>query len=40
MLNFMERPTIYYLHQKGWTKTEIAEFLGHHRDTVAKVSSP
>jgi len=37
MLNFMERSTIYYLHQKGWTKTEIAEFLGHHRDTVAKV---
>ncbi len=33
----MERSTIYYLHQKGWTKTEIAEFLGHHRDTVAKV---
>ena len=37
MLNFMERSTIYYLHQKGWSKTEIGEFLGHHRDTIAKV---
>lgn len=37
MLRFMERSTIHYLHQKGWTKTEIAEFLGHHRDTIAKV---
>ena len=33
----MERSTIYYLHHKGWSKTAIAEFLGHHRDTIAKV---
>lgn len=33
----MERSTIHYLHQKGWSKTEIAEFLGHHRDTIARV---
>ena len=37
MLNFMERATIYYLQQKGWNKTQIAEFTGHHRDTIAKV---
>lgn len=37
MLNFMERATIYYLKQKGWTNTQIAEFSGHHRDTIAKV---
>jgi IS30 family transposase len=37
MLNFMERATIYYLKQKGWTNTQIAEFTGHHRDTIAKV---
>lgn len=33
----MERSTIYYLYQKGWSKTEIAEFVGHHRDTIARV---
>lgn len=33
----MDRSTIYYLHHKGWSKTEIAEFLGHHRDTIARV---
>jgi len=37
MLRFMERSTIHYLHQKGWSKTEIAEFLGHHRDIIARV---
>jgi transposase len=37
MLNFMERATIYYLKQKGWNNTQIAEFTGHHRDTIAKV---
>jgi len=37
MLTFMERSTMYYLHQKGWSKTEIAEFVGHHRDTIARV---
>jgi transposase len=37
MLNFMERATIHYLKQKGWTNTQIAEFTGHHRDTIAKV---
>jgi transposase len=37
MLNFMDRSTIHYLHQKGWSKTEIADFTGHHRDTIARV---
>jgi transposase len=37
MLNFMDRSTIHYLHQKGWTNVEIAEFVGHHRDTIARV---
>lgn len=33
----MDRSTIYLLHQKGWTNVEIADFLGHHRDTIARV---
>jgi len=33
----MDRSTIYYLKQKGWTNTQIAEFTGHHRDTIARV---
>jgi transposase len=33
----MERSTIYYLKKKGWTNTQIAEFTGHHRDTIARV---
>ena len=37
MLRYMERSTIYYLKQKGWTNVQIAEFTGHHRDTVARV---
>lgn len=37
MLRFMERATIYYLKQKGWSNVQIAEFTGHHRDTIAKV---
>jgi IS30 family transposase len=37
MLKYMERSTIHYLHHKGWTNTQIAEFLGHHRDTIARV---
>jgi transposase len=37
MLNFMDRATIYYLHQKGWTTVEIAAFVGHHRDTITRV---
>jgi transposase len=37
MLHFMERATIYYLKQKGWSNVQIAEFTGHHRDTIAKV---
>ena len=37
MLKFMERATIYYLKQKGWSNVQIAEFTGHHRDTIAKV---
>jgi IS30 family transposase len=36
MLHFMERATIYYLKQKGWSNVQIAEFTGHHRDTIAK----
>jgi transposase len=37
MLNFMDRSTIYFLHHKGWSNVEIAEFVGHHRDTIARV---
>lgn len=37
MLHFMERATMYYLKQKGWSNVQIAEFTGHHRDTIAKV---
>ena len=37
MLNFMDRSTIHYLKRKGWTNTQIAAFVGHHRDTVARV---
>lgn len=37
MLTFMDRATIHYLHQKGWTKIEIAQFTGHHRDTISRV---
>lgn len=33
----MDRSTIHYLHHKGWSKTEIAAFTGHHRDTIARV---
>jgi len=33
----MDRSTIHYLHQRGWSKTEIADFVGHHRDTIARV---
>ena len=33
----MDRATIHYLHQKGWTKVEIAAFVGHHRDTITRV---
>jgi transposase len=37
MLQFMERSTIYYLKQKGWSNVQIAECTGHHRDTIARV---
>jgi transposase len=37
MLNLMDRSTIHYFHLKGWSKTEIADFMGHHRDTIARV---
>src|SRR6266702_8727467 len=37
MLQCMERSTIYYLKHKGWTNVQIAEFTGHHRDTIARV---
>jgi transposase len=37
MLRYMERSTIHFLKQKGWTNVQIAEFTGHHRDTIAKV---
>lgn len=33
----MDRSTIYYLKQKGWTNVQIAQFTGHHRDTIARV---
>lgn len=33
----MDRATIHYLHQKGWSKVEIAQFTGHHRDTITRV---
>ncbi|GAC1430819.1 MAG: hypothetical protein NVSMB62_28060 [Acidobacteriaceae bacterium] len=33
----MDRSTIHYLKHKGWSNTQIAEFLGHHRDTIARV---
>ena len=36
MLRHMDRSTIHYLHLKGWTNAQIAEFLGHHRDTIAR----
>jgi hypothetical protein len=29
--------TSYYLKQKGWRNVQIAEFTGHHRDTIARV---
>ncbi len=32
----MDRSTIHYLHQKGWTKSQIADATGFHRDTVAR----
>src|SRR6266699_66755 len=37
MLHYMERSTIYYLKHKGWTNVQIAQFTGHHRDTIARV---
>jgi IS30 family transposase len=37
MPRYMERSTIDYLKQKGWTSVQIAEFIGHHRDTIARV---
>src|SRR5260370_8113112 len=36
MLRYMERSTIHFLKQKGWTNVQIAEFTGHHRDTIAR----
>jgi transposase len=33
----MERSTIYYLKQKGWSNSQIAKAVGCHRDTVRKV---
>ena len=37
MLRYMERSTIHYLKQKGWSNVQIAAFTGHHRDTIARV---
>jgi IS30 family transposase len=37
MLKFMDRSTIHHLKQKGYTNVAIAEVVGCHRDTVAKV---
>ena len=28
---------MHYLHHKGWSRTEIAQLMGHHRDTIARV---
>ncbi len=36
MLRYMERSTIHFLKQKGWTNVQIAEFTGHHRDTIVR----
>jgi transposase len=33
----MERSTIYYLKQKGWSNSQIAKAVGCHRDTVRRV---
>lgn len=32
----MERSTIHYLKQKGWSNLAIAEAVGCHRDTVGR----
>lgn len=37
MLTFMDRSTMYYLHLKGWSATEIADKLGYHRETIGRV---
>jgi transposase len=37
MLRYMERSTIHYLKKRGWTNVQIADFTGHHRDTIARV---
>jgi transposase len=37
MLTLMDRASIHYFRQKGWSKTEIAQFTGHHRDTITRV---
>jgi transposase len=37
MLRYMDRSTIHYLKQKGWTNSQIAAFVGHHRDTITRV---
>ena len=33
----MERSTIHYLKQKGWSNLAIAEAVGCHRDTVGRI---
>jgi transposase len=33
----MERSTIYYLKQKGWSNSQIARAVGCHRDTVRRI---
>ena len=37
MLRYMERSTIYYLKQKGWSNVATAEAVGCHRDTVSRL---
>jgi hypothetical protein len=37
MLHYMEQSTIHCLKHKGWINVQIAEFTGHHRDTIARV---
>ena len=37
MLKYMERSTIYYLKQKGWSNLAIAEAVGCHQNTVGRI---
>lgn len=37
MLRSMDRSMIHDLKRKGWANTQIAAFVGHHRDTITRV---